>query len=84
MSKSKQSNRNSNLADDKDLEERGGSRVNSVHGGKMVEAIAPEELIQVNDDKCTHELMVRDESETDFNAFKCANDKCGIVALYPK
>lgn len=59
-------------------------RVESTHGGETVEAIAPEELVRVNDPDCKHERMVRDSSETEFNAFKCDNPDCGIIALYDK
>lgn len=59
-------------------------RVKSTHGGELVDAIAPEELISVNDADCKHEKLVRDETETDFIAFMCANPNCGEVMLYDK
>lgn len=59
-------------------------RVDSTHGGQVVEAIAPEDLELMNDPDCKHELLVRDPSETEFNAFVCANPDCGIVAIYDK
>lgn len=60
------------------------SRVNKVHGGKLVEAVAPEDLESMNDADCKHEKLIRDASETDFNAFMCANPNCNEVMLYDK
>jgi hypothetical protein len=60
------------------------SRVDKTHGGEIVEAIAPEDLVSVNDTDCKHENLVRDASETEFNAFMCANPNCGVVVLYDK
>lgn len=59
-------------------------RVTKTHGGQIVQAIAPEELESFNDAECKHEKLVRDESETEFNAFVCANPKCGEVVLFNK
>lgn len=59
-------------------------RMDNTHGGQVVEAIAPEEVELVNDPECKHEKLVRDQSETDFNAFVCANRDCGIVVLFDK
>jgi len=56
----------------------------TTHGGELVEAIAPEELQPVNDASCKHENLVPDPTETDFNAFTCANEKCGVVLLFDK
>lgn len=56
----------------------------TTHGGELVEAVAPEELESVNDAECKHEKLVRDETETDFNAFVCANPNCGVVVLFDK
>lgn len=60
------------------------SRIDKVHGGELVEAIAPQDLISFNDADCKHEKLVRDPSEKDFNAFVCANEKCGEVLLFYK
>lgn len=59
-------------------------RVEGTHGGEIVEAIAPEELELMNEPECKHEQLIRDETETEFNAFVCANDKCGVVVLFDK
>lgn len=59
-------------------------RVDTEHGGELVEAIAPEELESFNDADCKHEQLIRDESETEFNAFFCANPKCNEVVLFDK
>lgn len=59
-------------------------RIESVHGGEVVESIAPEELELMNDPECKHEKLVRDESETDFNAFVCSNEDCGRIVLFDK
>lgn len=58
------------------------SRMGETHGGEVVEAIAPEELVTVNDAECKHDNLTRDESETDFVAFTCDNPACGVVVLY--
>ncbi len=60
------------------------SRMSKTHGGEVVESIAPEDLESVNDAECKHERLVRDPSETEFNAFVCANDKCSEVVLFNK
>lgn len=60
------------------------SRVNRVHGGEIVEAIAPEDLESMNDADCQHKTLVPDPSETEFNAFVCGNPKCSMVFLYDK
>lgn len=60
------------------------SRVDKSHGGELVEAIAPEDLESVNDANCKHVTLVRDPSETEFNAFMCSNPNCGVVVLYDK
>jgi hypothetical protein len=60
------------------------SRVDKVHGGEIVEAVSPDELESFNDADCKHEKLVRDESETDFKAFMCANPLCNEVMLYDK
>ncbi len=59
-------------------------RVETVHGGTLVEGISPEELIPVNDADCKHEKVVPDPTEEDFDAYMCANEKCGVVLLYDK
>lgn len=60
------------------------SRLDKEHGGEMVEAISTDELESVNDAGCQHKLLVRDASETEFNAFMCSNPECGVVVLYDK
>lgn len=74
---------NSRAEDDRRAEYSDG-RMKKTHGGEVVESIAPEEVELINDPECKHEQLVRDESETDFNAFVCANPKCGIVLLFDK
>lgn len=74
--------KSSSRADDERREQP--DRVTKEHGGEVVEAIAAEELVPVNDAKCKHEKLVRDESEKDFIAFACANQKCGEVVLFDK
>ena len=59
-------------------------RVTKVHGGQVVESVAPEELESFNDADCKHEKLIRDESETEFIAFTCANERCNEVVLYSK
>lgn len=59
-------------------------RVETTHGGDVVEAIAPEDVELMNDPECQHVTLVRDPTETEFNAFICANPKCGIVAVFDK
>lgn len=76
--------RSKSRAEDDRRAEGSKGRVESTHGGEIVEAIAPEELELINDPECKHETLVRDETETEFNAFVCANPDCGIVALYDK
>lgn len=60
------------------------SRVDSVHGGQVVENITEDELVSVNDAECKHEKLVLDPTEKDFRAFMCANPNCGVVVLYNK
>ena len=76
--------RSKSQAEDSQRDERAKNRVDSVHGGELVEAVAPEELELMNDPDCKHEKLVRDETETEFNAFVCANPKCGIIAIFDK
>jgi hypothetical protein len=59
-------------------------RVDSEHGGELVEAVAPGDLESFNDPDCKHDNLVRDESETEFNAFICTNPKCNEVVLFNK
>lgn len=54
------------------------------HGGELVEAVAQEELTLMNDVDCKHDRLIRDETETEFNAFICANNKCNEVVLFDK
>lgn len=81
---STKTNRSSSPEEDARREERNQSRVNRVHGGQIVEAISEEELELMNDPYCKHPNMVRDPTETDFNAFICDNPKCGEVAIVDK
>ncbi len=60
------------------------SRMSKTHGGTTVESISPEDLESMNDADCKHEKLVRDETETEFNAFICANPKCNEVVLFNK
>lgn len=60
------------------------SRVDEAHGGELLEAVAPEDLESFNDADCKHVLLVRDASETEFNAFMCSNPACNVVVLYDK
>lgn len=54
------------------------------HGGDLVEAISVDELEPMNEPDCKHEMMQRDFTETDYLAFVCANEKCGLVKLFDK
>lgn len=76
--------RSKNRQEDEQKSKEAPGRVTKTHGGELVEAIAPEELVSVHDSNCKHEKLIRDETETDFNAFMCANDACGEVMLYDK
>lgn len=60
------------------------SRIDTEHGGNLVEAVAKEQLTSFNDADCKHVKLIRDETETDFNAFACANPKCNEVVLFSK
>lgn len=60
------------------------TRMQKTHGGELVEAVSQEELESFNDADCKHENFTRDESETDFNAFTCANNKCNVVVIFNK
>lgn len=71
-------------AEDERRGEERPDRVTKTHGGQVVEAISLDELESVNDAECKHEKLVRDESETDFLAFVCANPKCSEVVLFNK
>lgn len=59
-------------------------RVTKVHGGQVAESISVDELESFNDADCKHEKLVRDPSETEFNAFICANPNCSEVVLFNK
>lgn len=71
-------------AEDERREQATQSRMSKAHGGEVVESIAPEELESFNDDECKHERLVRDETETEWNAFVCTNPKCNEVVLFDK
>lgn len=60
------------------------SRVDKVHGGVIVESIVTSSLQSFNDADCKHLKLVPDDSETDFQAFVCANPNCNEVMLYDK
>lgn len=60
------------------------SRLDQEHGGKMVEAVKPEDLVSFNDADCKHENKIPDPSETEFDAYLCANTKCNEVFIYAK
>jgi hypothetical protein len=76
--------RSSSRKEDEARNEERPDKVSRTHGGEVVEAIAPEELESMNEPECKHERLIRDVSEDDFNAFICANPKCGIVVLFNK
>lgn len=59
-------------------------KVSKTHGGTLVEAVSVEDLESFNDADCKHERLLRDESETEFIAFTCANPKCNEVVLFDK
>lgn len=84
MTNNKSSSKSSSRQEDDRRAETSKGRVDSIHGGQVVEAVTPEELELMNDPECQHERLVRDPSETEFNAFVCANPDCGIVAIYDK
>lgn len=65
-------------SEEKSSHEAGGGRVESVHGGETVEVIEKPEAM--NNPDCEHEWE-RDLTETDFVAYKCVKDKCGIITL---
>ena len=57
------------------------SRVDSVHGGKIVEIIETPE--PMNNPDCEHVWEI-DPTETDFIAYMCIKEDCGMIALYDK
>lgn len=65
-------------------EEHQPSRVDKEHGGELVEAIAQEDLVSVNDASCKHEKLVRIQDELAANAFECSNPNCYEIFLYDK
>lgn len=76
--------RSNSRQEDEQRAKQAKGRVETAHGGELVEAIAPEDLVSVHDSSCKHEKLVHDPSETEFNAFICANPDCGEVMLYDK
>lgn len=72
------------VQEDERREQATPSRMSKAHGGQTVESIAPEDLESFNDAECKHERLVRDETETQWNAFVCANPKCNEVVLFDK
>jgi len=77
-------NRSKDKQEDERREKEVPSRVTKTHGGQTVESVAPEDLESFNDANCKHENLVRDETETDFNAFICDNPACNEVVMYNK
>jgi hypothetical protein len=65
-------------------EEQQPSRVDQEHGGELVEAIAPEDLVSVNDANCKHEMLSRIQDDLAANAFECTNPNCHEIFLYDK
>jgi hypothetical protein len=76
--------RSKSRAEDDDKLKGAPDKVTAKHGGKVVEAISEDELISVHDSECKHKNLVRDPSETEFNAFMCANPNCAVVVLFDK
>lgn len=70
--------------EDERREKEAPTRMGKTHGGELVEAVSREELESFNDADCKHERLVRDPSETEFNAFVCTNPKCNEVVLFGK
>lgn len=67
-----------------DTQREAESRVNKTHGGTLVESIATEDLVSFHDTDCKHDKLIRDNSETQFNAFVCANENCAEVVIFDK
>jgi len=59
-------------------------KVTAKHGGKVVETVSKDELISVNDSDCKHKNLVRDPSETEWNAFMCDNPNCAIIVIFDR
>lgn len=76
--------KSSSRQEDEARESEKPGRFQKAHGGELVESISEDELELMNEPECIHETLIRDESETDFNGFICANPKCGIVVLFDK
>lgn len=76
--------RSNSKAEDAARDEASSNRVTRVHGGELVEAVSNEDLELMNEPECKHDNLIRDEAETEFNAFVCANSKCGVVVLFEK
>lgn len=64
------------------------SRLDKVHGGEVVESIAPEDLVSFNDADCKHKNLIREDSDGGFdesmNTFICSNPNCNEVFVLPK
>ena len=60
------------------------SRVDSVHGGTLVQAISKEDLVSVNDADCKHNFSIRLDDDGDFTTMGCTNPNCSEVVLYNK
>lgn len=76
--------KSTSAAEDERREQATPSRMSKTHGGQTVESIAPEDLESFNDAECKHEKLIRDDTETEWNAFICANPKCNEVVLFDK
>ncbi len=76
--------RSTSETEDERREQSTQSRMSKAHGGQTVESIAPEDVEAFNDAECKHEKFIRDETETEYNAFICANENCSEVLVFNK
>lgn len=76
--------KNKTRADDDKALEAAPDKVTAKHGGKVVETVSKDELVSFNDSECKHVTLIRDPSETEFNAFMCSNPNCAVVVIYEK
>ena len=76
--------KNKTRAEDSESLKSAPDKVTAKHGGKVVETVSKEELISVNDSECKHKNLVRDHSETEWNAFMCDNPNCAIIVIFDK
>lgn len=70
--------------EDERREKAAPTRMGKTHGGETVHSVAPEDLESFNDANCKHPNLVRDPTETEFNAFVCDNPDCNEVVVYNK